>query len=230
MSLCPHLNPLMPLNSKLKRLGLYQQSGKSLQEIASGLGVSTNSLRDWVRRAETGSTPDSKSRVELSQDEREELRRLQRENRILREEREILKKAAAFLCSGDQRNPVAVYGFIEQEKANHAVALMCRLFEVSKSGYYAWRSRPPSARSVADAELLVHIKTIHEESRGIYGAPRIHAELRLKHYIYCSNKRVARLIALHGFSWGTPPQVQWCHAAGPKAGGVPGPGRKAVHC
>ena len=77
---------------------LYQQSGKSLQEIASGLGVSTNSLRDWVRRAETGSTPDSKSRVELSQDEREELRRLQRENRILREEREILKKAAAFFA------------------------------------------------------------------------------------------------------------------------------------
>ena len=84
--------------------------------------------------------------------------------------------------------------FVEQEKANHAVALMCRLFEVSKSGYYAWRNRPPSARSVADAELLVRIKTIHEESRGNYGAPRIHAELRLKHHIYCSNKRVARLM------------------------------------
>ena len=84
--------------------------------------------------------------------------------------------------------------FVEQEKANHAVALMCRLFEVSKSGYYAWRNRPPSARSVADAELLVRIKTIHEESRGNYGVPRIHAELRLKHHIYCSNKRVARLM------------------------------------
>ena len=144
---------------KAEAVRLYQQSGKSLQEIASGLGVSTNSLRDWVRRAET-SNPDSKSRVELSQDEREELKRLQRENRILREEREILKKARRFLCSGDQRNPVVVYGFIEQEKANHAVALMCRLFEVSKSGYYAWRARPPSARSIADAELLTHIKTI----------------------------------------------------------------------
>ena len=75
---------------------------------------------------------------------------------------------------------------------------MCRVLEVSKSGYYAWRERPPSARSIADAELLVRIKTIHDESRGIYGAPRIHAELRLKHYIYCSNKRVARLMRYTG--------------------------------
>jgi putative transposase len=84
--------------------------------------------------------------------------------------------------------------FMEQEKANHAVALMCRLFEVSKSGYHAWRERKPSARSESDAELLVHIKTIHEESRGVYGAPRIHADLKLKYHIDCSRKRVARLM------------------------------------
>ena len=66
---------------------------------------------------------------------------------------------------------VAVYRFIEQEKANHSVKRMCRVLEVSKSGYYAWRERPPSARSIADTELLTRIKTIHEESRGIYGAP-----------------------------------------------------------
>lgn len=88
--------------------------------------------------------------------------------------------------------------FIEQEKANHAVALMCRLFEVSKSGYYAWQSRPPSARSKSDAKLLGYIKKIHEESRGIYGAPRIHAELRLKYHMCCSNKRVARLMRQAG--------------------------------
>ena len=88
---------------KTEAVRLYQQSGKSLQEIASDLGVSTNSLRDWVRRAETGSTPDSKGRMALSQNEREELKRLQRENRILREEREILKKAAAFFAQETHR-------------------------------------------------------------------------------------------------------------------------------
>ena len=80
---------------KAEAVRLYQQSGKSLQEIASDLGVSTNSLREWVRRAEGKHTHDNQSRTSLSQDEREELRRLQRENCILREEREILKKAAA---------------------------------------------------------------------------------------------------------------------------------------
>ena len=88
--------------------------------------------------------------------------------------------------------------FIEQEKANHSVERMCRLFRVSKSGYYAWRERPPSARSIADAELLTYIRKVHEESRGIYGAPRIHAELRLKHHIFCSRKRVARLMRQAG--------------------------------
>ena len=88
--------------------------------------------------------------------------------------------------------------FIEQEKANHSVKRMCHVLGVSKSGYYAWRDRPPSARSLADAELLTRIKTIHEESRGIYGAPRIHAELRLKHHIFCSRRRVARLMRQAG--------------------------------
>jgi putative transposase len=84
--------------------------------------------------------------------------------------------------------------FMEQEKANHAVALMCRLFGVSKSGYYAWQHRGPSARSLSDTELLTHIKMIHEESRCVYGAPRIHADLKLKHHIDCSRKRVAKLM------------------------------------
>ena len=85
--------PYLP-EFKAEAVRLYQQSGKSLQEIASDLGVSTNSLREWVRRAKGDHSPDG-NRANLNQDEREELRRLQRENRISREEREILKKAAA---------------------------------------------------------------------------------------------------------------------------------------
>ena len=80
---------------KAEAVRLYQQSGKSLQEIASDLGVSTNSLRDRVRRAENGGAPRGANNPALDQDEREELKRLQRENRVLREEREIPKKAAA---------------------------------------------------------------------------------------------------------------------------------------
>lgn len=87
-----------PQEFKDEAVKLYQQSGKRLQEIAADLGVSTNSLREWVRRAENGDSSKGISRSSLALDEREELKRLQRENRILREEREILKKAAAFFA------------------------------------------------------------------------------------------------------------------------------------
>lgn len=78
---------------------------------------------------------------------------------------------------------------------------MCRLLGVSRSGYYAWRVRPPSHRDRADAELVERIKAIHEKSRGTYGAPRVHAELRLGEGIRCGRKRVARLMRKAGL-WG----------------------------
>ncbi len=71
---------------------------------------------------------------------------------------------------------------------------------VSRSGYYAWRSRPPSHRSIVDAELTRAIMRIHEASRGTYGRPRIHAELRYEG-TRCAPKRVARLmraVRIHG--------------------------------
>lgn len=88
--------------------------------------------------------------------------------------------------------------FIEQEKANHAIKRICRVLGVSRSGYYAWSRRARSAREEVDEELLAKIKAIHQQSRGIYGAPRIHAELRKKHQVYCSRKRVARLMKQAG--------------------------------
>lgn len=71
---------------------------------------------------------------------------------------------------------------------------MCRVLGVSLSGYYVWRRRGSSRRAQQDAELLERIKAIHAKSRGIYGSPRIHAELRRKHHVYCPHKRVARLM------------------------------------
>ena len=54
---------------------------------------------------------------------------------------------------------------------------MCRLLKVSASGYYAWRKRPESARAERDRELMPRIRRIHAASRGVYGSPRVHAEL-----------------------------------------------------
>ena len=82
-------------------------------------------------------------------------------------------------------------------QADFPVATMCRLLEVSPSGYYAWQDRAPSARARADEVLLTRICAIHERSRGTYGAPRIHAELA-EEGIHMGRKRVARLMKRAG--------------------------------
>jgi putative transposase len=92
---------------------------------------------------------------------------------------------------------VKLFGFIDAEKANYPVSLLCRVLKVSRSGYYEWRDRPPSKRATEDAQLTERIKEIHNRSRQTYGYPRVHAELRALG-VRCSRKRVARLMRKAG--------------------------------
>jgi len=92
---------------------------------------------------------------------------------------------------------VTVFRFVERERASFPVATMCRVLGVSPSGYWAWSKRPPSARARSDERLTATIRTIHRDSRGTYGVPRVHAELR-DTGTGCSRKRVARLMQAAG--------------------------------
>ena len=87
-----------PLEFRREAVELLKRSGRSVPELARELGVSPQSLRNWSRRIDI----DDGRRDGLSSEEREELRRLRRENRILVEEREILKKAAAFFAKDSE--------------------------------------------------------------------------------------------------------------------------------
>jgi hypothetical protein len=80
------------------------------------------------------------------------------------------------------------------------VAVICRYLRVSRSGYYDWLARTPSAREVADKKLTTTITAIHTMSRYSYGAPRVHAELRLRLGVRCGRKRVARLMRTAGIA------------------------------
>jgi putative transposase len=93
---------------------------------------------------------------------------------------------------------VSCYRLIDAEKAHHGVSRLCRVLGVARAGYYAWTTRPPSARPTADARLVEQIREIHARSRGTYGAPRVHAELRLGLDVHVGRKRVARLMRAHG--------------------------------
>jgi putative transposase len=95
---------------------------------------------------------------------------------------------------------VNAYRLISAEKARTPVSMSCRLLGVSRSGYYEWAANVPSQRALTDAWLSERIRAIHTAHRGVYGAPRIHADLRLAHGVRVGRKRVERLMREAGIS------------------------------
>ena len=93
-----------------------------------------------------------------------------------------------------------MFSFIAAEKTAYPVALMCRALEVNRTSFHDWERRAPSERSLADAWLTEKIKAIHQSKRRVYGAPRIHAELRMAHGVRVSKKRIERLTRAAGIS------------------------------
>jgi len=87
------------------------------------------------------------------------------------------------------------FQFIADHEAEFAVRPMCTALNVSPSGYYAWRKRPPSAREMANQALFKDIETVYNDNNGLYGSPRIHAELKAQGK-RCGQNRVARLMRL----------------------------------
>jgi transposase InsO family protein len=99
---------------------------------------------------------------------------------------------------------VNLYPFIEAEKAQQrTLKRACELLEVSRAAYYAHRAGSVSARQRTDDELTDHIRQAHQASKGRYGAPRIHAELRRRGHRH-GRKRIARLMRAAGLRGRTP--------------------------
>jgi putative transposase len=85
------------------------------------------------------------------------------------------------------------YVWIHEQRGSYPVAKLCELLSVSKSGYHAWKNRPPSVRELENGRLETHIRAIHAESGGTYGSPRVHRELIEQGNVVSLN-RVRRLM------------------------------------
>ena len=89
------------------------------------------------------------------------------------------------------------FRFIEDRRADYPVTILCDVLGVSPAGYYAWRTRPESRRSAANREIVDNIKQVHRDTRGRYGSPRIHAEMKAQGR-GVSRGRIERLMRHHG--------------------------------
>ncbi|WP_414645723.1 MULTISPECIES: IS3 family transposase [Bradyrhizobium] len=184
---------------KRQAVDLVASSGRSIGSVAKELGLRDSVLRRWVELRGTGREPTAAARRPTTQatlpsaDHAAEIARLQRENGRLRMERDILKKSNRDLCWGAEMR----FRFIEDRRADYPVTILCDVLGVSPAGYYAWRSRPESQRSVANRELVDDIKRVHRETNGRYGSPRIHVELKAQGR-GASRGRIERLMRHHG--------------------------------
>jgi putative transposase len=89
------------------------------------------------------------------------------------------------------------FRFIEDHRDDYPVRIMCSVLDVSPAGYYAWRLRPESRRSVANRALLGDIERVYRDNHGCYGSPRVHRELRAQGR-GASRGRIERLMRHHG--------------------------------
>lgn len=96
------------------------------------------------------------------------------------------------------------FAFIEAEKALFPIRVMCRVLQVTVSGFYAWRKRPKSEHARRDEQLAVKVRAFHRTSRGTYGSPRVCRDLRAEGE-GVGRKRVARIMREQGIR-GCPPR------------------------
>ncbi|WP_285780846.1 IS3 family transposase, partial [Microtetraspora sp. NBRC 13810] len=185
---------------------------RTITSIARDLGVSRETLRVWVRAAQArgeggqrgaGAAPVGKaaSGGHVPSDDvlEEENKQLKARIRELEQERDILRKAAKPFRGRDEL--VNRFQFVEDHKALYGVKRLCRVLQVSRSGFYRWLKGAAArlARRRADAELAERMRRVHAEHDGTYGSPRMTAELRAAG-MKVNHKRVERVMREHGIA------------------------------
>ncbi|MEU1536499.1 IS3 family transposase, partial [Streptomyces fagopyri] len=173
---------------------------RTFKDVAADLNVNPETLRTWVRDADGCPAP-----AGASQDIEAELARLRAENARLAKAEKGMAAGAGDPASGSgvfrpgDEVKTAAWDFVSAHAEGFGIKRICRVLEVSRSGYYRWiaGAEARAGRQAAEDVLVEEIREIHAEHRGNYGALRVHAELRgFGHTV--NRKRVARLMRKHG--------------------------------
>ncbi|MBO6777877.1 MAG: IS3 family transposase [Marinibacterium sp.] len=161
------LKPTREFRAEAVRVALT--SGLPRKQVAADFGVGFSTLSRWIQQDRRNpEKPTAQSDLER------EIAELRKENRMLREEREVLKKGHPVLCGAKQMR----FAFIAKNADMLPVERLCQIMDVSPRGYRAYRNRPLSQRQRKDMVLLAHIREQFALSFGSYGRPRMTEELK----------------------------------------------------
>ncbi|GAB3490037.1 hypothetical protein GCM10027521_35080 [Amycolatopsis cihanbeyliensis] len=181
--------------------------GRKVADVAHDLGISDQTIYAWRRQdridrgLESGLSSGEKAELTAA---KKRIAELETEVAVHRRVTELLKKEAV----PPKDRYAAIAAMVEE---GLPAQLACRVLEVSESGFYHWRSRPPSARSIRHARLTDLITEIHQSSQGRYGARRVHAELRLGRGILVGHGAVEMLMR-RAYLAGAMGRPRWKHA------------------
>jgi putative transposase len=168
-------------------------AGRSITEVARDLGISDQTIYNWRRQERI----DHGHVAGFSSTEREELASSRRRIRVLEAELAAERRAKQLLREAVP--PKGRFAIIHTMVAEgHHAKLCCRVLGVTEGGYYAWRKRAPSPRAIRHAWLTDLIAKVHVDSRGTYGARRVHAELTIGMGIIVGHNAVEMLMRRAG--------------------------------
>ncbi|REL25696.1 IS3 family transposase [Thalassotalea euphylliae] len=154
---------------KQEAVALVTEQGYTVSQAAASLGITTKLIYNWKAKLEQQQAGNA-----LSEGERAELKRLRKEVKELKVEKENLKKGKRLLC---ERNEVK-YEFVKANSQAHDVRKMCAVMQVSRSAYYAWLKRPAKLITAEELHLYRRAKALFKRSRESLGYRELHKNLR----------------------------------------------------
>ncbi|MDN6368032.1 IS3 family transposase, partial [Corynebacterium sp.] len=214
----------MPKNTyteqfKRDAVALYENTpGSSLSSMAKELGINRSTLKNWVGKFSSDPRAGSADKSDAAAaTDAERIRRLERDIVRLREERDILRRAAKYFAGRDDL--VSRFQFVDDTRTDYSVKRLCEILKLNRSSFYKWKETTAQRQSrlVDDAALAARITAVFDANNGCYGAKRITAELNDPHdsdgsgtpsesgssvrmSAPVNHKRVARLMRTNGLA------------------------------
>ncbi|MBF6229616.1 IS3 family transposase [Nocardia abscessus] len=190
----------------LERLDEYGTPYAAAQALAPLVDVHFETLRIWIKKAlAEGARPGGQAGPGLSSAEREELAKLRREVRDLKQANEILKLASGFLRAGTRPATPVIVGFIDEYRRVYGVESICRALrahgvQIAPRTYRKARRRPPSARDIADAYVENALRDLQGRPEQMYGRRKMTRYLRRQGHdvAFCTVDRIMRELGLNG--------------------------------